>query len=379
MDVAQGETLDKLESDVDPTMRGFDALSTAEQIAVTKSLAKLKAALSKPVPFNKIGSLTFDNISGEIVVGPLTQLSLGKLRGGPFESVEALWRSYIEETMIMAMEKWPQRLKYDAVPVQTIALDRCSPQKFSEFAQIVSALVQQFKIPSAYRTLVLHHPDLAFRNIFFDKQSLSTGEAKITGVIDWAGAKILPILLSAQFPEPLMTSCDYPYEAIPGEYWFSVPHDWTCLGDTSKWPKKYSPGVVGCWDLTPSMTNAIRKFYLRGYFGTRYAEQLDVMGDRNISHATIFSDAPFYLKFHEAISSGWRGWLLQEKWIRETYWRLKALPVRDDESLVLGPNVYWSTFRPNVLDLRDFEEVREPDDLATGWEDADSNSEGEEE
>ena len=70
---------------------------------------------------------------------------------------------------------------------------------FSEVYQELSSLINHSKIPDKYSRLVLYHPDLALRNVLFEPHTF-----KITGVIDWAGAQVLPLLLTAQYPDDLL-------------------------------------------------------------------------------------------------------------------------------------------------------------------------------
>lgn len=81
---------------------------------------------------------------------------------------------------------------------------KCTPKRVAELIQLLSSLIPQFELLKAYTSLHLFHPDLAFRNILFDPSSLAAGAAKITGVIDWGGAQILPLMLTAVYPDGLM-------------------------------------------------------------------------------------------------------------------------------------------------------------------------------
>ena len=84
MDIVRGRKLSEL-SDHPNRLWGLDTMSEEQQLAVTKSLAKLQAALSAPVSFDKIGSIIHDD-EGKFIVGPLFNFSQQNL-GGPYQSL----------------------------------------------------------------------------------------------------------------------------------------------------------------------------------------------------------------------------------------------------------------------------------------------------
>lgn len=279
---------------------------------------------------------------------------------GHFKTAHELWRSLLEIEMEEAVQEWCS-LEKDELPTST-SWGNCSPQKFAELFQMISSLIPHFKIPPAYSYLVLHHPDLALSNMFFDKESLSSDEPKISGVIDWEGAHILPIMLTAQYPGDLLTSFyDDPFTLFddPDQYWYTVPFDWTSVGDPAQRPQAFRVPDGTPTNFTPIISAMVRRFYLRTYFSTCYAEQLHLLyGDADLAHATLFMDAPYYLKFHETVFGGWKSWVEHESWIRETYWRLRALPGHGTaERLIIGPNIYHhkSSAKLAVRDLGIFE------------------------
>jgi hypothetical protein len=81
-------------------------------------------------------------------------------------------------------------------------------------------------------------------------------------------------------------------------------------------------------------------------------------GDVNLSLATMFMNAPYYLKFHEVIMGGSDGWFHHEKWIQETFRRLKILgPLAG--KIVVGPNVYRLSAEELSYDLGFLEQTAE--------------------
>jgi len=356
MEVVNGETLQDLRDE--NGRYGLDTLPHRQQLSIVRTLAKLKASLSRPLSFNKIGSIIIDTEEGKPAVGPLMTLT-EKCLGGPFRSADELWRSCLEQEILHAVNEWCN-LEVDELST-SLSDPKCAPQTFSEIFQLLSALIPQFNIPKEYCLLVLHHPDLALRNIFFDKDSLSSDQPKITGVIDWGGAQILPLMLTAQYPDDLMTTADEPFPRpeYPDENWRTVPADWTSMGDVSLWPQTFYRENEPV-DYAPRVNATIRRFYLRTYFSACYAEYMVLLhGDADLAHATLFAHAPYYLKFHETMCGGWTSWVEHASWIRETYWRLRTLAGQKtgERSLIVGPNVYRASLEPAVRDLGILNEI----------------------
>ncbi|KAG2357776.1 hypothetical protein BDR07DRAFT_1490299 [Suillus spraguei] len=210
-------------------------MSEAQQLAVTKALAVLQSTLSAPVLFDKISSITLDD-KGGIILGPLFTIAQKNL-GGPY------------------------KLETDEL-FKTLPESKCTPENFSELFQLLSSLIPHFIPPPSYVPLVLHHPNLALRNIFFNP----IDDSKITGLIDWGGAQILPLMVTAKFPDDLHSTgwdpCEKP--GIPCGYWKAVPHDWTSFGDTSKWPSVFR-GLNTQIDLTVRASAMIKRYYLHCY------------------------------------------------------------------------------------------------------------------
>ncbi|KAG2159573.1 kinase-like domain-containing protein [Suillus bovinus] len=366
MDVVHGRRLDNLIND-DNKLRGLDGMSEVQQLAVTKSLAKLQSTLSAPVPFDKIGSITLNN-EGSFIIGPLFTITQQNL-GGPYQSLTDLWKARLEHEILHALREW-SRLETDQLS-QSLSEPKCTPQIFSELLQLLASLIPHFVPLSSYLPLVLHHPDLALRNIFFDPND----DTKITGLIDWGGAQVLPLMLTAKFPDDLNSTGEDPCErpGIPDEGWNTVPHDWTSFGDTSEWPDVFR-GPNDQVDLTIRASAMIKRYYLRQHFGLYFAqENHDRCGDYNLGRAMLFAHAPYYLKFHEIITGGWTSFVDHAEWIRETYWRLNAVK-QDGQStgLIIGPNVYRSSMEKSVFDLNIFE-TQFSDGVQDGEEDGEED------
>ncbi|OJA21419.1 hypothetical protein AZE42_10341 [Rhizopogon vesiculosus] len=363
MDFIHGRQLDDLNNDA-AGLWGLSAMPEEQQLVVVKALAKLQSALSAPVSFDKIGSITRDD-EGKFVVGPLFTLSQQNL-GGPYQSLTDLWRAQLDIEILLALKEW-SRLETDQLS-RSLSEPKCTPQKFSELLQLLSSLIPHFVPPTPYLPLTLHHPDLALRNVFFDPND----DTKIVGLIDWGGAQILPLMLTAEFPGDLSSTGGDPCEReeIPDENWNTIPHDWTSFGDTSKWPEIFQREDKPV-DLTIRASVMIKRYYLRQYFGACFTqENHEKYGDYNPSRAMLFAHAPYYHKFHEAITGGWTAWVDHAEWIRETYWRLNAMNQDSRGSvLIVGPNVYRNNMEKSVCDLSIFEEQSAKNDQDGGEED----------
>ncbi|KAG6901191.1 hypothetical protein C0995_015561 [Termitomyces sp. Mi166 len=325
-------------------------LSQPQQISYIKLLTRLQASLSKPVPFDQIGSITGGN--GQHVVGPLMTLTQSCL-GGPYKSIGDLWRAQVEEQMVHALEKWCSAETDFLTPKSQ---PQCTPQMFAELFQLLSSLIPHFQPPKSYSPLVLHHPDLALRNILFDKSLISSGDLKTVALIDWGGAQILPLMFTAKYPDDLRTTGEYPFEKSgwdENKDWDTVPCDWTSTGDPSQWPRAFTLGHK-LLDFSPLLRASISKFYLRAYFSTCYAEQLHALyGDANLACVTLFRDAMYYMKFHEMLCGSWKTWVWHKNWIRETYWRLRMAGhgVKGSEEVIIRPNIYRESAELPVCDL----------------------------
>ena len=343
MDYINGIQLNEMEQG-NGALRGLDAMSPIEQLSVVNGLAKLQASLSKPVPFDQIGSLTWDN-DGSVVVGEFVTIT-GVLLGGPYKSVSQLWRTLLERQVQHALEEW-HSLETEQLS-RSLSEPRATPQQFSQLLQLLSALIPYFIPPSLYSVLVLHHPDISLCNILFDPEDHS----RMIGILDWGGAQILPLMLTAQFPDDLNSEGDDPCTrpGYPDEGWRTVPHDWTSFGDSSKWQPVYKSETETV-DLSIRAGAMVKRYYLRQYFGASYAEQIAEMHqDCDLARATLFADAPYYIKFHEVLTRGWIGWIEHEAWIKETYWRLRALGPKPGV-VVVGPNTYRGSAEELACDL----------------------------
>ncbi|TDL17772.1 hypothetical protein BD410DRAFT_536124 [Rickenella mellea] len=339
MDFVEGKVLDEVKNS--DGLTGLDALSNEEQLSIVQSLASIQASLSKPVPFDQIGSLNRSE-DGKFSVGPLCT---SKTVGGPFKSLHEYWRSLLRAQFLHAMEEW-SGLQTDIIPGCWFE-SNYRPQDFSNQIQFLSALEPHFIPPPQYLRLVLHHPDLALRNIIFDHQD----PTKVKAVIDWGGAQILPLILTAKFPDDLQSRADdpFPCTGYPDEKWLTVPNDWVSCRNAKSIPTVYVHGKPA--HPVPRAQAMVKRYFLRQYFSSCYAQSIfTIHGDKDLARARLFADAPYYLKFHEVLTDGWECWPVYDTWIKETYSRLQLLGHRKDD-IIIGPNTYAKSTRSRFCDL----------------------------
>ncbi|KAF5340406.1 hypothetical protein D9611_007965 [Ephemerocybe angulata] len=360
MEFIKGKAFNLAVRDDDPGwFHGLRAVPESQQVALVKAMARLKASLSKPVPFSEIGSLAVDS-SGTFSVGPLMAIN-GESLGGPYKSVEDMWRESHEECLLGGIEECCYRTEKN---LPSLEFERHTPHDLMDRYQKLSALIPYFKIPEPYTPLVLHHPDLALRNIFFDEESLLSDDPKVACVIDWSGAQILPLMLASSFPLDMMTTFTSPGIALKGPAemaWDDVPYDWTYFGDPDKTIVREGDSLSEA--EAKRIRCEIRLFYLRGLFGAHYGQQIVKLHQgSDLPRATVYLDAQYYLKFHEVMMGSFLGWIVHRHWISEMYWRLRMMPTGNSasgERLVVGPDVYRSTIEPAVVDLGLFEDTPE--------------------
>ncbi len=346
-------------------LSGLDAMCIEDQMAVAKSLGRLQASLSRPVPFERVGCVNF--AEGGFDVGPLfvgrDMFGRGAYHAGPFKSLYDLWISFLDNEFRRSVLEW-QTLETEQL-AQGIHDPSSTPQEFVELFKMLSSLIPQFAPPKTYLPLALYHPDVALRNILFDDHDLS----KITALLDWSGSQILPLILCARRPGDLHTEYDDPV-LRPGyahEEWRTVPYDWISMHKGPIWPIwEDEDGIFSPSEFRVRGTAMIRRFYLRGYFDAWFRERaLDLGGiERTFPAATLFDEASFYLKFHEVLTGGWVSWVRHADWIRETFRRVQQLGPKEG-AIVVGPNVYLASIcRPKRLNLALLEERRSGDDMS---------------
>jgi len=369
----------------------FPTMKLTDQLAIVRELAAVQAELAQPSEFKQIGNIyqrKGEDGQDEFYIGPLLSCKAPDGNGvrGPFDSLEELWQARIERETVQAIELWSE-LPTDEIPTRNASPlatpnpSQFTPQLFGEMMQLLSGLTSRFKPPGDAATTCIQHSDLAIRNVLFDDKEL-----KITGVIDWEFAQVVPRIITGRFPNDI--GCDGnevlhdrlcergESDSTKFEFWNNHYYDWTSmcsplpvadddakqLHNSPSSPSKQSetPGLSQCLD-SPRLGSKsdtqflIRLFYLRKFYAS-------AIGNKNFRLSSLFIDSVAYVKFHEIIMGGWESWFRHREWIREVYWRLREKDAETEEGsaealrecsemLIRVPEVFETRVRREYLDL----------------------------
>lgn len=370
----------------------FHLMALDKQLQIVKELAAVQAELAKPSEFDRIGNIykrSGADGKEEFYIGPLLSCRApdGNSVRGPFESLEELWQARIERETVQAMELWSD-LPTDEIPTRhssplvTPNPSQFTPQLFGEMLQLLSGLTSKFAPPRDAAVPCIQHSDLAIRNVLFDEHAL-----KITGVIDWEFAQVVPRIITGRFPndigcdgnEVLQDRLNERGESTSGkfEFWNNHYYDWTSLcsplpiadDDCKQLHNSPSEGSAsdGRTPSSPSGSDSgrlvsksdpqflIRLFYLRKFYAS-------AIGVKNFRLSTLFIDSVAYVKFHEIIMGGWESWFRHREWIREVYWRFRDRVAKVEESseedpkrIIHIPEVFEKKVRREYLDLGEWD------------------------
>ncbi|KAL7273106.1 hypothetical protein RUND412_004065 [Rhizina undulata] len=398
----------------------FYRLSAEEKMKIIQELAFVQAELSKPSEFNKIGSIYRRDFNakgsgeGEFYVDELIAargddvISSGKMpSAGPYSSLPELWQARLERETLSAIRNW-STLRTDTSFTSQFPSSQANPQQFGELLQLMSGLTNLFAPPKELATLCIQHSDLAIRNVLFDEKTL-----KITGVIDWEFASVMPLVITGRFPNDLGWEGNEfarflgklgPY----GEVWNHHYFDWTNLNgvhppledptypdspcidllegkggdylsishatsilnydDESEEfqealdiPSPPSPprpppptSKTSQKDLDIRASRLVELFYYRKYYASCVAS-------KDFCFTTLFIDSVAYVKFNEVVMGGYEKWFAAANWIEEVYWRLKKLDkvtlrkLQRGESVIRVPEVFSKKMDRKGVDLGEWE------------------------
>lgn len=393
----------------------FYRLSTDNKMKVIKELALVQAELSKPSEFTKIGSIYSQKDSTGFYVGEIVSATCmgGDKNGttcpskGPYSSMPDLWQARLERETLMAIQNWSS-LSSDSAINSESPPSLANPQHFGEILQLLSGLTGLFIPPKELATLCIHHSDLAIRNVLFDDKTL-----KITGVIDWEFACVVPLAITGRFPNDLGWEGNEFARSLGrlgdnGEVWNHHYYDWTSLEGVSPPPpsnnaalslldgeqedyinnfhttnmNRYSEDQAGILsaldppphtpsppspplpppptsrtsqkDLNIRASRLVELFYLRKYYASCVAS-------RDFKLTSLFIDSVAYIKFNELVMGGYEKWFTGVEWIREVFWRLKTLEDSEIENIRRGmvvikvPENFKAKSDRGVVDLGDWE------------------------
>lgn len=352
---------------------------------VVKELAYVQAELSKPSEFDKLGCIYRKETGAkEFYVGKMVTIPSGCTKEdqdrqqylGPYSTLPELWEKRIEREFHFSSQNWKSLNSSEDLSshlAKNIDPDKANPVEFGEIMQLLSGLVTLFSPPEEFSTLCIQHSDLAIRNVLFDENTL-----KITGVIDWEFASVMPIVITGRFPNDLgwegnqfAKSLGKLGPFLEGEVWNHHYYDWTSLkgvtppacSDPPSPPA--SPDYIlqredyltsqnatanGCLpqtpeseffceegalsppspplpppptsetsqqDLTSRASNLVELQYLRKFYASKVAS-------RDFELTRLFIDSVAYIKFNEIVMGGAEKWFISADWIKEVFWRLRA-------------------------------------------------------
>lgn len=400
----------------------FYRLSTLDKMKVIKELALVQAELSKPSEFDKIGSIYRrkdgrDGFGvGEIISAACVGEDFCGEAGpskGPYSSMPELWQARLEQETLLAIRNWSSLSSDKAISSESPP-SLANPQHFGEVLQLLSGLTNLFAPPKELATLCIHHSDLAIRNVLFDEKTL-----KITGVIDWEFACVVPLVITGRFPNDLGWEGNEFARSLGrlgdnGEVWNHHYYDWTSLEGVTPPPPSHNSALslldasgayeprqmedylTNCHttnmngyceeagalineppsdipsppspplpppptsrtsqrDLDIRASRLVELFYLRKYYAACVAS-------RDFALSRLFIDSVAYIKFNELVMGGCEKWFAGVEWIREVFWRLKSLEEAQVESLRHGkavmkvPEVFGERVNRGVVDLENWEE-----------------------
>jgi len=372
----------------------FYKLSSKDKMKVIKELANVQAELSKPSEFTELGYIyQREDGDNEFYVGKMAAVPSGseeedKLREpflGPFSTLPDLWEARIERETLSAIGNWSQLPSDSSLPSH-LGSSKANPQEFGELLQLLSGLTTLFTPPEELSTLCIHHSDLAIRNVLFDEKTL-----KITGVIDWEFASVMPLVATGRFPNDLgwegnefARSLGKLGNVSEGEVWNHHYYDWTSLSGVQPPPRTdmpsppasptHSPGCVdyltspnatanGCafqspgsdfedcvpsppspplppppnsetsqQDLNSRAKHLVELYYYRKYYASRVAS-------RDFALTRLFMDSVAYIKFNEVVMGGAEKWFAAADWIKEVFWRLQEEDRSVKDNLMAGKGV----------------------------------------
>jgi len=376
----------------------FYGLSPSKRMQVIKELAFVQAELSKPSEFKQLGYIyQREDNEDEFYVGKVAALPSGCPEEdarrqpflGPYDSLPELWEARIDRETLSAIGNWSQLPSDSSLPPHLGPPSKANPQEFGELLQLLAGLTNLFNPPAELSTLCIHHSDFALRNVLFDEETM-----KISGVIDWEFASVMPLCITGRFPNDLgwegnefaksMGKLGKEADMFNHHY-----YDWTSLSGVAPPPRACgdipsppaspahpsmrdedyltSPNASanGCVARLPDpeffgeegvpsppspplpapptyetsqqevetrASNLIQLYYYRKYYASRVAF-------RDFTLTRMFMDSVAYIKFNEIVTGGAEKWFGAADWIKEVYFRFQALDssVRDD--LVAGKGI----------------------------------------
>lgn len=376
----------------------FYKLSREDKLKVVREMAYVQAELSRPSEFDQLGCI-YQRDDGDkgFYIGKIATLPSGSPQEdarreqflGPYSSLTELWEARLDRESLSAIDNWTLLPSDSSLPSH-LPPSRANPQEFGELLQLLSGLTSLFRPPEHLSTLCIHHSDFAIRNVLFDEKTL-----KITGVIDWEFASVMPLVITGRFPNDLGWEGNEFARSMgklqnEGEVWCHHYYDWTSLQglntpvqtDIPSPPASPAPCDVRnrrdedyltspnasangarlptpefdfyCEEGTPSppspplpppptsetspleiqarAAHLVELFYYRKFYASKVAS-------REFGLTRLFIDSVAYIKFNEIVMGGANKWFAAADWIREVFWRLHDEDRSVREDLMKGKGV----------------------------------------
>lgn len=309
-----------------------ERLSRERKNTILSELAKIHVELSRPLPFKEMGSLFLrgsehllgyedpvtpeDPIPEEIAhikwrVGPLCQSQVAKEKSNNdsfsetdsgHTSIASLWRYLFDREFFKCRSRWVTQGPEPTSAIIDSDRETDADLTTGDFAEVfrdLHSLVTSCAArltPSQSSRLGICHPDFAYsRNVLFDEND------KITAVLDWDDAAVLPLILLARFPAEF----DYTWNHVP-EDTLSFPdvefeHSWLAYCDLD-----YT------WD--------------RWYYASRLAAGSEVYSGQ------FWKGVELPMTLHACATRGWKTWLFNRKRVAEMVNELAQQPVKSPSS-----------------------------------------------
>ncbi|TFK53679.1 hypothetical protein OE88DRAFT_1733568 [Heliocybe sulcata] len=194
---------------------------------ILHSVARLHSHLSRPLPFNCLGSIHFSKRStllspnyadpglytvGPYLPGPNEMEQCGGRTGASVahRDLREYWSTVLASELDAAMGEWSST---PDVPITDVYLFQEEDDPVFTARDITTAadnfriILVQCSIPEHLQSFCLVSDDYALRNIHVDPDTL-----EVTSILDWDNMSVLPFILSPRYPDEICDSLAAPWD-----------------------------------------------------------------------------------------------------------------------------------------------------------------------